>query len=93
MERSDILLSGLRAMLGSITSNMLAITIGYKNLPIKLRVYFKEQPSRNEIELVKEITSEIAADFIEITEIKEEIFVNHKPECLDDWLYLQYFQG
>jgi hypothetical protein len=92
MERKDILLSAQRAMLGMITSNMQAITIRYKTMPLILRVYFKTQPSEDECELVKEITTEIIADFDEkeITYIKEEIFVEKKPECLDDWLYLQH---
>ena len=88
MERKDILLSAQRAMLGAVTTNMQAITIGYKKMP----VYFKPQPTEDECELVKEITTEIIADFNEkeITYIKEEIFVAQKLECLDDWLYLQH---
>jgi len=89
MERSSILLSVQRAMIGTVTPNMQAITISYKNMPIILRVYFKTKPTQNEYELIKEITSEIVADFEEITDIKEEIFVNQKPECLEDWVYLQ----
>jgi hypothetical protein len=92
MERKDILLSAQRAMLGAITPNMQAITIGYKKMPVILRVYFNTQPSEDECELVKEITTEIIADFDEkeITFIKEEIFVEKIPENLDDWLYLQH---
>jgi len=90
MKRNDILLSAQRAMLGVVTPNMQAITISYKNVPVILRVYFKIHPTQNECELIKEITSEIVADFEEITDIKEEVFVDQKPECLDDWLYLQY---
>lgn len=90
MERKEILLSAQRAMLGLITPNMQAITISYKNMPVILRVYFKIQPTQDECELIEEITSEIVADFEEITDIKEEIFVAQKPECLDEWLYLQY---
>lgn len=90
MERKEILLSAQRAMLGALTPNMQAITISYKDMPVILRVYFKTQPSQDECELIKEITSEIVADFEEITDIKEEYFVNQKPECLDDWLYLQH---
>ena len=92
MERKDILLSAQRAMLGAVTPNMQAITIGYKKMPVILRVYFKTQPTEDECELVKEITTEIVADFNEkeITYIKEEIFVAQKLECLDAWLYLQH---
>lgn len=90
MERKDILLSAQRAMLGLITPNMQAITISYKNVPVILRVYFKIKPTQDECELIKEITSEIVADIEEIKDIKEEIFVAQKPECLDDWLYLQH---
>jgi hypothetical protein len=90
MERKDILLSAQRAMLGLVTPNMQAITISYKNVPVILRVYYKVQPTQDECELIKEITSEIVADFEEITDIKEEIFVAQKSECLDDWLYLQH---
>ena len=38
MERKDILLSAQRAMLGAVTTNMQAITIGYKKMPVILRV-------------------------------------------------------
>jgi hypothetical protein len=65
MERKDILLSAQRAMLGAVTTNMQAITIGYKKMPVILRVYFKTQPTEDERELVKEITTEIVADFNE----------------------------
>ncbi|WP_109852626.1 hypothetical protein [Aquimarina sp. AU58] len=69
---------------------MSAITIAYKNDEFILRVYFEERPSEDEIESLSEITSEVAADFPEMTNIREEFFIktdeNYKEEILDVWI-------
>lgn len=92
MDKRDLLFSVNRALIGSITPNMKAITIGMSNDNFILRAYFSSKPSEEERELLKEITSEIAADFEEINSFNEEFFVigeNFKNiECLDDWVFL-----
>lgn len=90
MERTKILLSTQLALLGMVTPNMQAITIRYKQMPVLVRIFFIEQPTEDEIELLSEITTEIIADYSEINNIIEDFYVNQEPECLDDWVYYQY---
>lgn len=94
MNRSLILLSTQRALLGTVTPNMKAITIGYDKTSFILRVYFSSQPSEKEMELLTEITSEIAVDVPNFTEFKEEAIVSeerpNKLEKLDEWVYRQF---
>jgi hypothetical protein len=92
VERSRILLSTQRALLGMVTKNMVAITIGYKQQnSFVLRIYFEKDPSSGELELMSEITSEIAADFEEIDCKEEHLIFDGKENllCLDDWVYLR----
>lgn len=94
MERSLVLLSVQRGLLGMITSKMKAITVGYTDTSLTLRVYFESNPSEEELELLKEVTSEISSDIEEISQFKEEAVVTSKkanklPE-LDDWVYVRY---
>ena len=90
MERTKVLLSAQVALLGMVTPNMQAITIRYKQMPVLVRIFFKEKPTEDEVELLSVITTEIIADFNELNDIKEDFYVNQEPECLDDWVYYQY---
>lgn len=94
MNRSLILLSTQRALLGAITPNMKAITIGYNETSFTLRVYFSSQPSEEEMELLTEITSEIAADIPSFKDFNEEAIVSGESPSevkrLDEWVYLQH---
>ena len=53
MDRSLILLSTQRALLGAITTNMTAITIGYTDKSFTIRVYFSKEPEEFEVELLR----------------------------------------
>ena len=96
--RSDVLLSTQRALLGCITSNMFAITIGFTESKYKLRVYFKKEPTDLELELLKDISGEVSADIHEFNVFEEEAFIagsklsTSKLEMLDAWVYMQYNQ-
>lgn len=94
MDRSLILLSTQRALLGAITPNMKAITIGYNKTFFILRVYFASQPTEEELELLTEVTSEIAADIPSLKDFKEEAIVSeessNKLKKLDEWVYCQF---
>ena len=80
--------------MGAVTPNMKAITIGFNETFFILRVYFSSQPSEEEVELLTEVTSEIAADIPNFTDFKEEAIVSeeraNKLEKLDEWVYRQY---
>ncbi|MEO1023594.1 MAG: hypothetical protein AAFW89_13700 [Bacteroidota bacterium] len=95
MERSLVLLATQRALLGAITPNMKAITIDYNSSSYVLRIYFSSQPSEEEVELLKEITSEVSADIPSIETFKEEAIVtkeqSNKLERLKEWVYMQYY--
>lgn len=93
MERYLVLTSVQRALLRMISTNMRAITVGYSESEITLRVFFESEPSELEGEMVSEIASEICADFEDIIEINEEMIVSNEKinslEILDDWVFMR----
>ncbi len=94
MKRETILLSVQRALLGMITHKMKAITIAYTEKSFLLKVYFESKPEDFEIELLRDITSEVLSDFPQITEVNE-IAVETKIEAnklekLDEWVYVRF---
>lgn len=97
INRNKILLSTQRALIGMITKNMKAITVGFSNYNFTLRIYFGSQPNEKELELMKDITGEISADIPEFTDFREEsIIVDSEKqvnqfEKLDTWVYMEYF--
>lgn len=92
MNRTRILLSAQRALLGMITPNMRAITVGWQGPRIRLRFYFSYPPSEAEIELTSTVAGEMIADFEEAT-IAEEAMVSQEKlsnlELLDAWIYIR----
>lgn len=92
MNTNELKLSAQRALLGTITENMRAITLQSKNDRLLLRVIFYENPSEDEKDLLGDITAEILADFNEINHVSEEFIVDANSlfknlECLDFWAY------
>lgn len=85
-----IKLSTQKALLGSITENMRAISVGISEKTLLLRAYFFKKPSNIEIELLSTITTEILADFNEINSVEEEFFTNNNLECLDFWAFMRF---
>jgi len=94
MKKYELLLSAQRALLGMITSNMRAITVGYVSDTFVLRIYFHSKPSELEIELMGDIMSEVLADLNETNSYKEEPIVTQAPrhhlEPIDTWVYIRY---
>lgn len=94
MDKKSILISVQRALLGMITCNMKAITIGYTERSFSLKVYFEYEPNELELELLKEISTEVIADFPKITEVKEIATITkikaNKLERLDEWAYVRF---
>lgn len=91
MNRTTLLLSTQRALLGMITPKMRAVTIGYSEIEFILRVYFDSDYSEDDVELLSEITTQIVADNSEIKSVKEELLVSTIPlrelEGLDSWVF------
>ncbi len=96
MMNTELLLSTQRALLGAITPNMKAITIGSDGTTIKLRVYFLTTPNEDELEILSDITGEICSDITEIENFEEEALVVDplvpvsELEMLDAWVFLQH---
>lgn len=88
--RKQYIISVQRALLDCLTNNMNAITIGCKEDKFILRVYFEDQPDEDEVEVLSDITSEVAADFPNLKNIEEEYFVLNTNktnlEILDVWI-------
>ena len=97
MNRELVQLATQTALLGSITKNMKAITIGFTDNSYVLRVYFSSQPKEEELEILIDITSEVCAEFPEFIEFKEEAIVANskiqvnKLPMLDQWVYMEYY--
>ena len=89
MDKKNIILSAQRTFRGVEIPNIQAITIRFTSKPILLRAYFNEKPSESECDLIKKISNMLIIDFNEITEVREEFFVNETIICLDEWIYLQ----
>lgn len=97
IDRESVLLSTQRALVGAITKNMKAITIGFTDTSYTLKVYFNSEPNEEELEIMKIVTGEVCADIGEFTEFKEEaevansnVQVNHL-EKLDVWVFMEHF--
>jgi hypothetical protein len=91
--RFRVLINTQRSLLGMITPNMRAITIDYSEKEYHLKVYFEKGPSEREVEILTELTSEIAANMTEFKKFKEEYIVTsekkNKLKCLSDWVYFR----
>ncbi|GJM30987.1 MAG: hypothetical protein DHS20C17_36220 [Cyclobacteriaceae bacterium] len=76
---------------------MKAITIGYTESSYTLRVYFENEPSEAEKDLLKDITGQVSADVPEFIEFNEEAIIANpniqvnKLEMLDVWVYMEYY--
>ena len=92
--RYRVLLNTQRSLLGMVTPNMRAITIGYSEKEYTLKVYFEKEPNEREIELLTELTSEIAACMPEFKKFNEEYIVTLEKKgvlpCLNEWVYFRY---
>lgn len=93
-QRTSILLSLQRALLGHIPHALRSVTVGYKNIDntLIIQCYFDGEISDEDKETMSEMHTEVLADFSEDTEVKLEIERLDQPEemtILDDWVYLR----
>jgi hypothetical protein len=94
--RCKVLISCQRALLGSISTNIRAITIGYKNKKLKLIFYLNDKPNEEDYENISIVTTEIIADFKypeDFNKIEEECIFSEALIkdllLLDDWVYIR----
>lgn len=93
MDRSKLLLSGLRALWGIITPNIRKISINQTEAYLLLCFYYDMDPTEIEIELSEVAASEIIASFPEPFLINCERIVVKAPKKIDekgDLLYSRY---
>jgi len=88
--RREVLFSSYKALLGNITRNMTLISIRWSRDSYYMRVFLNTTPTNDDIEIVKEITTEICADLPFIVHCKEEVhkWNNDKSELLDETIFL-----
>jgi len=74
----NVRLSCQRALLGAITPNVRMITVGWDGLKnFRLRVYFENEASPEEIEVMEAVTSEIISDLpFEVVDSVEGVVLN-----------------
>jgi hypothetical protein len=85
-------LSVQRALLGEITSNMVAVTCGIKGFRILVRAYYDELPTDSDVDRLSSIASQIIGDFSEAYEIDEKAMAatTHQPiRMLDFWAFIR----
>jgi len=84
------MLSVQRALLGMITPSIRAITIGADKHTFTIRAIFDRTPTEADDELLKDITSEVCADFPEFTDFKEEaVFCRTSFNELQEQFFLE----
>jgi hypothetical protein len=66
-----IILSTYSAMLGMISPNIRLITIDWGHHHYTLKAFFDREVTEDDLDILKSITTEVAADFPEMGEIKE----------------------
>jgi hypothetical protein len=88
--RKEVLFSSYKALIGNITKNMTLISIRWSADSFHMKVFLNTIPINDDIEIVKEITTEICADLPFITKCKEDVYKwnNHKSELLDETIFL-----
>ena len=87
-------LSGIRAFLGRIDPNIRLIKLKFEESNILVSVIFDRKPDENEVEMISEATTEIAADFPD-SKIFEKLEVEKNEIPLEGnisngWIYRRY---
>lgn len=83
MEKSKLILSGMRALWGIITPNVRKVSIHEQNNVILLIFYYDKEPSDDEMELSEEAATEVIADFPDPFSIECERNVISFPKKID----------
>ena len=93
IDRTSLLLSAQKALLGVIRPNVRGISVARSEQSFAWRVYFDKEPSSEEKEEQSIACTEIIADFEEALFSQEEMLVVPWPEpieCIGDWVYLRW---
>lgn len=88
--RQEVLFFSYKALIGNITKNMTLISIKWSENAYHMRVFLNTLPTDDDIEIIKEITTEICTDLPFINNCKEEVFKWNKNESklLDETIFL-----
>lgn len=82
------------ALLGSVTSNLRAVSATFIESDFMIYFYYHEEPSEQEIDLSEIVSTEVISDFINITAEVERIVIP-EPERIPlkengIWVYYRY---
>lgn len=93
INRNEILISVFRAMLGNISNNVRAITIGWSVNKFFIRAYFDREPQAEDIEDISIISTEVLADFRTFKEEQLDCIYSKAPinelERLAEWVFIR----
>lgn len=68
-----------RALIGNVDKSVRVISIDWSETHYYIRVYMDREPTGEDNEVYSIVTSEIAADFPDMIDFKEELFFSDKP--------------
>lgn len=77
--RTMVLLSTHRALLGRISPRMRAIMIDWGEHFYKIKAYFDRPTTDDDLELLCDVSGEVAADFPKMNRIEEDVEYSTKP--------------
>lgn len=77
--RTRVLLSTYRALLGRISPNMREIMIDWGEDFYKIKAYFDRPTTDDDLELLSDVSGEVAADFPKMIKIEEYVEYSNKP--------------
>ena len=89
---TKIKLSAQRALLGSITDSLRAVSIDVVEEKIYYRCIFKREPTENERDLLSVAATEVIADFSALHKIEEEYLVVTETEKIFHLKYLVFLK-
>jgi hypothetical protein len=92
LERSRLLLSAQRALLGAVPCNLRAVSVELRGSVLLFRAVFAHKPTDEETELLSVASTEIVSDFPQVMDVKEEFLVlppPTRPEHLAEPVFLR----
>lgn len=91
--RASLRLSLLRALVGSVTPNLLAVTAGIADNIIKIHAFFDEIVSEDDWDNIACVASEVIADYPEGIAVQEACFSKQDAplKMLDFWVFMREY--
>ena|ERR1700722_14566627 len=95
MDKSKLLLSGMRSLWGNLTPNVRKVSVNRDNNIISIHFYYNYEPSEIEKELSEDAATELIADFPEPFLISCERHIIEFPKKIEVIGFLIYsrFEG